>query len=313
MSVETELTKLQSNLANSYASCESKGATMPSSQNFDNLATTIDSIETGGGGGGTKYGLTMDNILGDVDANGVLQQPTENTGDIVFSGVKELNTANVLAYRFYNNTMLKNGVSFPDLTTIRKSNSCLYMFFGCTGITSVAFPDLTTINGDSSCQHMFNECTGITSVNLSALTTINGYNACQSMFGACEGITSIDLPSLTSVTGSSSFSSMFRVCTGITTVNFSALTTINGYNAFNYMLYGCTSLTDVYFNSLTTTSFGSYVNQFNNMLQNTGTNTTHTLHFPSNLESTISGLTGYPNFGGTSGYVVLAFDLLETS
>jgi hypothetical protein len=49
------------------------------------------------------------------------------------------------------------------------------------------------------------------------------------------------------------------------------------------------------------------------MLNSTGTTTTHTLHFPSNLESTIQGLSGYPTFGGTSGYVVLAYDLPATS
>lgn len=50
MAISDEISKLQTNLSNAYASCESKGATMPISQNFDNLATTIDSIETGGGG-----------------------------------------------------------------------------------------------------------------------------------------------------------------------------------------------------------------------------------------------------------------------
>ena len=49
MTISDEISKLQSNLANSYASCNNKGATMPSSRNFDNLATTINSIPTGGG------------------------------------------------------------------------------------------------------------------------------------------------------------------------------------------------------------------------------------------------------------------------
>ena len=49
------------------------------------------------------------------------------------------------------------------------------------------------------------------------------------------------------------------------------------------------------------------------MLIGTGNTKTHTLHFPSNLETTIQGLTGYPLFGGTSGYVVLSFDLTQTS
>lgn len=50
MTIASELTKLQTNLSNAYTSCNNKGATMPSSQNFDNLATTINSIQTGGGG-----------------------------------------------------------------------------------------------------------------------------------------------------------------------------------------------------------------------------------------------------------------------
>ena len=79
-------------------------------------------------------------------------------------------------------------------------------------------------------------------------------------------------------------------------------------------MYGDTALRDVYFNGLRTTSFGAtYKTQFTNMMQGTGTSVTHTLHFPSNMEATISTLTGYPLFGGSSGYVVCAFDLPATS
>jgi hypothetical protein len=81
------------------------------------------------------------------------------------------------------------------------------------------------------------------------------------------------------------------------------------YNTFS----GCTGLTDVYFNALKTTSFSSSTNPFSGMLSNTGKTKTHKLHFPSNLQSTIAGLSGYPTFGGSSGYVTLAFDLPATS
>lgn len=47
MSISNEIQKLQTNLANSYEACSDKGATMPASQNFDNLADCIDSIPTG--------------------------------------------------------------------------------------------------------------------------------------------------------------------------------------------------------------------------------------------------------------------------
>jgi hypothetical protein len=54
MTVASEITKSQTNLSNSYTACQNKGATMPQAQNFDNLATCIDSIPTGSSG---KYQL----------------------------------------------------------------------------------------------------------------------------------------------------------------------------------------------------------------------------------------------------------------
>lgn len=55
MTVASEITKAQTNLANSYTACQNKGATLPTAQNFDNLPATIDTI-TGGGSTG-KYQL----------------------------------------------------------------------------------------------------------------------------------------------------------------------------------------------------------------------------------------------------------------
>ena len=47
MSISNEIQKLQTNLTNSYEACSDKGAAMPASQNFDNLADCIDSIPAG--------------------------------------------------------------------------------------------------------------------------------------------------------------------------------------------------------------------------------------------------------------------------
>jgi hypothetical protein len=48
MTITSEITQSQTNLANSYTACQNKGATMPASQNFNNLATCITSISSGG-------------------------------------------------------------------------------------------------------------------------------------------------------------------------------------------------------------------------------------------------------------------------
>ena len=150
-----------------------------------------------------------------------------------------------------------------------------------------SLPSNATDVGSYALYYAFNSCTSLTSVDLSALTTVSGSKGLQYAFYGCAGLTSVDLSSLSTVSGSYAL-----------------------FNAFQ----NCTGLTDIYFRALTTTSFGStYKNQFSSMLSSTGTTKTHTLHFPSNLQSTISGLSGYPNFGGTSGYVTLSFDLPATS
>lgn len=48
MTIASEIQRIQTNIANSYMACNDKGATMPATQDSDNLATTIASIPTGG-------------------------------------------------------------------------------------------------------------------------------------------------------------------------------------------------------------------------------------------------------------------------
>jgi hypothetical protein len=62
------------------------------------------------------------------------------------------------------------------------------------------------------------------------------------------------------------------------------------------------------FPALTSTSFGSYTNQFNNMLRMV---TGCTVHFPSNLQSVIGSWSDITaGFGGTN--TVVSFDLPAT-
>ena len=48
MSIASEITRISTNVENAYTAANAKGATMPVSQNSDNLATTIASIPQGG-------------------------------------------------------------------------------------------------------------------------------------------------------------------------------------------------------------------------------------------------------------------------
>lgn len=209
------------------------------------------------------------------------------------------------------NSLILSGTEFGTITEIG-ANGLDSAFVHCNFTGVLDFSNLTTV-GDSGLSSTFRYCAGITGVDFSNLTSVAGSGFASAFYYGSSGLTSVSFPSLTTV-GSSGFSQAFTQCTALETASFASLSDITASFALTMAFSYCTALTNVYFNSLTTTSFGSqYTNQFNNMLSGTGTRATHTLHFPSNLESTIQGLSGYPNFGGSSGYVTLAFDLPATS
>lgn len=373
MSIATAISNAQQKVANCYTAISNKGGTLPATQNLANMPTAIGSIPSGGG---TKYGANINCVIGDVDANGVLQAPT-GSGNLVFTGVEDISSYG-LNYRFYKNTGITS-VSFPDLVTLSGSNSCSHSFYGSTMITSVNLSSLETVTGSFAFSSAFQECKSIESIDLSNLKTINASNALSDIFYYCEidsqtldlssietvsgsqafynafvlnffrhidlsnlqtisgnscfnwafgymwnayvsgyGLQTIDISSLKEIYGNSVFVNTFNSSKALQSISFDSLDTIPGTTVFNGCFAGCQSLTSISFPSLTTTSFGTNVNQFNNMFNggSTGTASTSgscTVHFPSNLQSTISGLTGYPLFGGTSGRIVLAFDLPATS
>ena len=198
-----------------------------------------------------KYNVTVDNFLGDVDSNGVLQAPSVTT-NLVFDGVEDIGS-NVLYYKFYGRNNI-GSVSFPDLTEISGNNACYYAFNNCTSLTTADLSALTTISGQATCEYMFNRCTALTSVNLSSLLTINGFYSCQYMFRDCTNLTTADLSSLATVSGQYDCQWMYYGCSSLTSVDLSSLTTISGNYGCQYMFYHINTITTADLSSLTTVS-----------------------------------------------------------
>lgn len=238
------------------------------------------------------------------DANGKAQQGSYLMDFSQFTDVGNY----VFSHVYYANHNISGVIDFSSLTTISGINGCNNMFYGCSGLTSANLSSLTTISGTTACNFMFYGCEGLTSVDLSSLTTISGRLTCQYMFAGCELLTSIDLSSLTTISGSTGCSCMFQNCIRLASIDLSSLTTISGNNACESMFQNCRQLTTLSFPSLTSTGFGSYTNQFNNMLDGV---TGCTVHFPSNLQSVIGSWSDVTaGFGGTNTTVL--FDLPAT-
>lgn len=240
--------------------------------------------------------------------NGVYQKPAENFTFSLPSDATDIGEE-ALASAFAECTNLTS-VDLSSLTTVSGYQGLHGAFENCSNLTSVDLSSLTTVSGDGCFVAAFSYCTSLTSVSFPSLTTVSGNHALDLAFSYCKNLTSVDFPSLTTV-NYEGLGNAFRDCKNLTTVDFPSLTTLSRWS-LNGTFWGCTGLTDVYFRALTTSSFGSETDVFRDLMYKTGTTVTHTLHFPSNMESTISNLDTYPLFGGTDGYVVCVFDLPAT-
>ena len=245
MSVADQINRIKTNIANTYTAAQAKGATMPQTQNSDNLAACVQSITTGGGGGSTQFGLTAEQMLGTLDGEGNLTYPT--LPSITFTGLKSIPT-NGFYYKFYRRNFETGAtVSFPDLTNIAAS-SMQNCFSNCASLTNVDLSALTTVdnNGMNNC---FSSCNSLTSVDLSALTTVGSYGLAL-CFGYCNSLTSVDLSALTTV-DNSGMQSCFSGCSSLTTISFSSLINVStdsfGTGTYNYCFYNCTALTEIHF------------------------------------------------------------------
>lgn len=212
-----------------------------------------------------------------------------------------------LAYSFITCLGLTS-IDFNNLNTINLY-ALYYTCRACRNLTTAKFPSLTTISGAYAMQRCFYDCSALTLIGAGSLSKVSGDNALNECCRGCTSLTREGITTnLSTVSGNNVFERCFYGCTSLNNVIFMNLKTITGSNVFKECFYGCTNLENVQFWALTSTSF-SNTNIFTGMMTGTGSSKTHTLHFPRNLQSTISGLDGYPLFGGTSGKVVLAFDM----
>lgn len=119
MSIQSQITRIQSNIANAYTELEGKGATMPETQNSANLAAAAASVEAGGGGGG-----------GEVETC------------IVTFRVGSLSGNHTVQFTQYNNSLSRNTLSFSidqgiTLTQVPKNTIvCVDIAVGRSGTGS---------------------------------------------------------------------------------------------------------------------------------------------------------------------------------
>ena len=231
------------------------------------------------------------------------------SGDIDFTSLAQLSKFNSCYYTFYQcsniNTLKMNNITaisgqsacngmmressvvafqMPLLMKISGSQSCAHMFEGCQSLEHAGFPQLQFISGVSSCHRMLAD-SSIKTLSLPLLEQITASNACVEMCAGCPELITVFIPRLQAISVGGACKSIFTKCTMLGQVVFDSLKLIAVSKVFEEAFANDTNLTLLQFPSLTSSSFGTYQDQFHNMLM--GCNNV-VVQFPSNLQSIIS-------------------------
>ncbi len=275
-------------------------------------------VGTGTGGSATKYGISIDDILGEVNASGQLQHPTGGDVDLVVSGFTSV--ANyVLNYKFARSSAVKS-VVFPDLEHANGTSCFDRAFNNCTQLISVSFPKLVSANGQTAFSYCFQGDTKLVSASFPLLEETTLSTSFQYVFGGCTNLESIDFsslrvignPSATTSTTYRQFYYAFQNCNKLTSITFPALEEIwcNGSSANTGTFSYNAKVTKFYFPKLHTiskTDRYSVTTGADNIFYSCTALTE--IHFGATNQTAIQATTGYATKWGAPSSCTIYFDL----
>lgn len=150
MSITSEIERIKTNIANAYTELENKGATIPTDKNSNNLANTIATVTTGGGGETPTVtkGLVIkkydeNSFVTEIELKGFTIIPSRYMQSLcgnygLFSKMKSFivpeGVIEIGEYGLYQNAVWQNLILPQTLKTIGK--------YGCGGLTNLTSLEL---------------------------------------------------------------------------------------------------------------------------------------------------------------------------
>lgn len=278
-------------------------------------------------GGDERFGADYDIWVGTLDANGKLCSPQSDVKvDLVFTGVKDLESR-ILAHKFY----LKfrgniNSVSFPDLEQITGTYALEYFCSWNTGIENILFSKLKHIPGAYAFSRAFYLSGGFTEVNFPSLLTVTGDFAFANAFENISGLTALHFPALkqigsdthTSYTNNGGhFNHIISSNNNCRTLSFPELTAIyctGGSGGYNGTFAGNDKLQRIDFPKLTvidkSPAYTGSVNITSHQQIFYQCSALTEIHFGAANQAAIEASEGYPTLWGRgAGNATVYFDL----
>ena len=279
-----------------------------------------------------KFGATIDNFLGDVDANGTLDK-AEKLGSITLTGVRTVKTG-AMTNVFKGKELKPNSVfSAPNLVEIEGDadlgiGGMMGLYNEATNLTAVSMPNLVTVGpyglATAFCVPDVTSATltslqtvqeggmskafqdsRIVTISLPALKTV-GARGLQYCFQGVSGteLTAVSMPELEEA-GDYGFYQTFSGCTKLATIGFPKLKTIGSRcfaSAFGKLLAQSLS-----FPALTSVQADSFGYSAQTLAFRLWANLTE-IHFPAAIQSDVQSMYGYAsNFGAAN--ATIYFDL----
>ena len=286
-----------------------KGVTVADDTPFSGYAAKIGEIQGGGGAPATKFGVSIDNIIGDVDANGAYINPKE-TFEMDFSKLLSIASkadSRILPYVFYHNECAIGTVDLSNFTGSPTPSKNIYLFeygFAHSGINKVILPKhLSESSGNIYMNNSFEWCEldllefGGAPIGIDYLQLSSSFR--QATIKEIKGLDAIE------TIYESGLPSAFTYATLPAELNFVSLATLESkalQNTFN----NAKGIEKVYFPAL----ISAHTQAFGSSATN-GTfyrSSVTEIHFRADAQAVIESLYGYASkFGATNASIM--FDL----
>jgi hypothetical protein len=295
--ISDKLTRLNEVKQSIKQSIIDKGVQVADDTPFRNYADKIGEIS----GGGepvekTKFGVGIDNFLGNVDADGNYVAPSEPF-ELNLVGVKRVITT-AFTNRFQNTTITKFIAN--DLIEVG-ANSFVGCFTSSNKLIRVEVNNIETISGNYAFQQAFYSCNNLQTATFNKLKTVSGAYCFQNAFNSTP-IKSLDnvFPSLEYVSGNYAFSGIISYVAN-DTITLSNIKKITGSTSQYGAIFGSFYIQNTVWKFPSATEFTGYI-------WNVSSSYAGEIHFAAANQAAIEACEGYANKWGFAGATIF-FDL----